>query len=132
MRRGLAGTEPEAHFQGLTTGIVICDRYSAYKKLARTMGFLLAFCWAHVRRDFLTLAHGYPEQEAWAMTWVAHIGTLYALNNQRLAATEDRESFGQREIALHAHLQSTTVTPLPLQSLTTSRRPPSASATANG
>ncbi len=76
---------PEAHFQSLTTGIVICDRYSAYKKLARTMGFLLAFCWAHVRRDFLTLARGYPEQEAWAMAWVARIGTLYTLNNQRLA-----------------------------------------------
>jgi transposase len=100
-----AATVPEAHFQGLTTGIVICDRYSAYKKLARTMGFLLAFCWAHVRRDFLTLARGYPEQEAWAMAWVARIGTLYTLNNQRLAATEDRVAFDKREIALHAHLQ---------------------------
>jgi len=100
-----AATVPEAHFQGLTTGIVICDRYSAYKKLARTMGFLLAFCWAHVRRDFLTLARGYPEQEAWAMAWVARIGTLYTLNNQRLAATEDSVAFGKREITLHTHLQ---------------------------
>ena len=56
-------------------------------------------------RDFLTLARGHPEQDAWALTWVAHIGTLYALNNQRLAATEDSVAFGKREITLHAHLQ---------------------------
>ncbi len=29
-------------------GVVICDRYSGYKKLARILGtILLAFCWAH-------------------------------------------------------------------------------------
>ena len=32
--------------------IVICDRYSAYKSLARQLSFIiLAFCWAHVRRN---------------------------------------------------------------------------------
>ncbi len=47
---------PGAHFAGLRQDLVIivCDRYSAYKKLARLVGaILLAFCWAHVRRDFL-------------------------------------------------------------------------------
>ena len=44
-----------AHFSGLeaTKVIVVCDRYSAYKKLARlNAAIILAFCWAHVRRDF--------------------------------------------------------------------------------
>jgi len=37
--------------------IIVCDRYSAYKKLARlSNAILLAFCWAHVRRDFLNAA----------------------------------------------------------------------------
>ncbi|MEA1971574.1 MAG: IS66 family transposase [Thermodesulfobacteriota bacterium] len=64
--------------------IVICDRYSAYKSLARQMPFItLAFCWAHVRRDFLDAARKYPELEEWAVCWVEMIGELYHINNQR-------------------------------------------------
>lgn len=65
--------------------IVICDRYSAYKSLARQLSFItLAFCWAHVRRDFLDAARKYPELEKWALDWVKKIGTLYHINNKRL------------------------------------------------
>jgi hypothetical protein len=34
-------------------GILNVDRYSAYKVIAKSGLFMLAFCWAHVRRDFL-------------------------------------------------------------------------------
>lgn len=47
---------PGAHFAGLQgeRAIIVCDRYSAYKKLARLAeNIVLAFCWAHVRRDVL-------------------------------------------------------------------------------
>ncbi len=65
--------------------IVICDRYSAYKSLARQLSFItLAFCWAHVRRDFLDSARKYPELEKWALDWVEKIGDLYHINNKRL------------------------------------------------
>ena len=100
-----AATVPQAHFKGLHDGIVICDRYSAYKKLARTEGFLLAFCWAHVRRDFLTVAQGYPELEAWALVWVERIGSLYHLNGLRLAVQNDSVVFAQRTEAVEQHLQ---------------------------
>ena len=64
--------------------IVICDRYSAYKSLARQLSFIiLAFCWAHVRRDFLDAARKYPELEEWALGWVEKIGELYHINNKR-------------------------------------------------
>ena len=64
--------------------IVICDRYSAYKSLARQMPFIiLAFCWAHVRRDYLDAARKYPTLEEWALCWVEKIGKLYHINNQR-------------------------------------------------
>jgi len=45
---------------------------------------LLAFCWAHVRRDFLDAARSYATDEAWMFQWVAAIGELYHLNQQRL------------------------------------------------
>lgn len=79
---------PIAHFAELTAdmAIVVCDRYGAYKKLARlNSAILLAFCWVHVRRDFLTLANGFPDLKEWALSWVVEIGVLYHLNNQRLA-----------------------------------------------
>jgi transposase len=64
--------------------IVICDRYSAYKSLARQLTFItLAFCWAHVRRDFLEAARKYPELTEWALDWVEKIGELYHINNKR-------------------------------------------------
>jgi transposase len=69
------------------------DRYSAYKVIAQKGVFVLAFCWTHVRRDFLSHAKGYPEQEAWGLSWVERIGTLYHLNKQRLLHEEDTKKF---------------------------------------
>ena len=77
---------PVDHFKNIQHEkiIVICDRYSAYKSLARQLPFIiLAFCWAHVRRDFLDAARKYPELEEWALCWVKKIGELYHINNQR-------------------------------------------------
>ena len=66
--------------------IIVCDRYSAYKKFAREHAdfVVLAFCWAHVRRDFLEAARSTPDDEAWMFQWVEAIGELYHLNQQRL------------------------------------------------
>lgn len=86
---GRGSDVPIEHFSGLSKDIlqiiVVCDRYSAYKKLARKCSFiLLAFCWAHVRRDFLDAARSWPEYEQWMHSWVDDIGRLYKLNAARL------------------------------------------------
>lgn len=78
---------PIEHFSDLILKlvIVICDRYSAYKKLARlNLAIILAFCWVHVRRDFLNLARSYPDLKNWGLDWVDEISKLYHLNNQRV------------------------------------------------
>ncbi len=85
-----SGDIPIAHFAGLDQEleqvVVVCDRYSAYKRLAReNPKIVLAFCWAHVRRDFLNEARSYPELEEWMFSWVERIGQLYTRNDQRLA-----------------------------------------------
>ena len=94
--------------------IIVCDRYSAYKKLARLSGrILLAFCWAHVRRDFLDAGRGMPELHAWALEWKERIATLYHLNALRLEHWQpnlplDQQSaeFQSRQCALRDSLQS--------------------------
>ena len=65
----------------------MCDRYRAYKCLAKTCDeLILAFCWAHVRRDFLKAARSWPTLERWMFIWVEAIRELYRLNTARLEA----------------------------------------------
>jgi len=60
---------------------VMADRYSGYAFLKSLLD--LAYCWAHVRRDFLE-QHSEEKDRAWADQWVARIGEIYALNKERL------------------------------------------------
>ena len=95
---------PMAHFSGLDAAkvIVVCDRYSAYKKLARlNAAIILAFCWVHVRRDFLAVALNFPTLKEWALEWVADIGTLYHLNHQRLAHWQETLPLAQQSVPFH-------------------------------
>jgi transposase len=110
MAPGRGAKVPLKYFSKLLVQtVVVCDRYAAYKKLARIIGLLLAFCWAHVRRDFLTLARSYPDTEAWAMGWVQRIGTLYHLNEARLAVRDNPVSFAEPDRQLRAHLEQMAV-----------------------
>ena len=89
---------PEAHFGGTAAGILLSDRYVVYKKLARQWeGLELAFCWAHVRRDFFSLAKSWPELEGWAMSWVEGIGGLFDLNRCRVQARKQPAGFAARD-----------------------------------
>jgi transposase len=48
MAPGRGAKVPLEYFSKLLVQtVVVCDRYAAYKKLARIVGLILAFCWAH-------------------------------------------------------------------------------------
>ncbi len=72
--------------EALPDTIIVCDRYSAYKRLARLLGdkAILAYCWAHQRRDFIEAAAGQPRLEQWCQGWVGRIAEIYRLNEVRL------------------------------------------------
>lgn len=85
---------PQAFFGDTAEGTVICDRHSAYKKLEKDLiKIILAFCWAHVRRDFLDLGRSLPELASWCDGWVERIGVLYHLNRLRLEGAEDEDLY---------------------------------------
>ena len=46
---------PQAHFPEDAQGVLMVDRYSGYKAMRQVKHgkLVLAFCWAHVRRDFV-------------------------------------------------------------------------------
>src|SRR5262245_19623981 len=99
---GRAHDVPEEHLGPDAQGIMVVDRYKAYQAMAQVKQGLivLAFCWAHVRRDFVTLARAWPDQEGWAWAWVARIGALYRLNDERLAVREQPRLFGEADARL--------------------------------
>src|SRR5438128_9675110 len=89
MAPGRGADVPEAHFaklhHDLVEVVLVCDRYSAYKCLAKDCAALfLAFCWAHVRRDFLKAARSWLGLENWMFAWVDDIGVLYRRNKPGL------------------------------------------------
>jgi transposase len=105
-----SGDIPIDYFSGLDKHleqvIVVCDRYKGYLRLARENRIiLLAFCWAHVRRDFLDAARSYPELEAWMFNWVEMIAELYHLNKQRLQYWDETQSL-EEQTALFKQRQS--------------------------
>lgn len=99
---------PEAHFPADAGGVLMVDRYSAYKAMQQVKDgkLRLAFCWAHVRRDFVRVGKGYSELKAWALAWLRRIRELYRLNRARIKHDVDSEAFAQAENALRDHVES--------------------------
>jgi transposase len=100
---------PEKHFGPVEgRGLLVVDRYKAYQAIDKVKSGLIvvAFCWAHVRRDFVRLAKSWPEQESWALGWVEEIGQLYHLNDERLKVREDAAAFAVADGALRAAVTS--------------------------
>jgi len=102
LAQGRAHDVPEDYLGPDAQGILVVDRYKAYQAIDQVKQGLivLAFCWAHVRRDFLTVARSWPTQEDWALDWVGRIGELYRLNDERQAVREQAEAFAAADLRL--------------------------------
>jgi len=75
----------EEHLGSVVDGILLVDRYSAYKSYAKKHeGVTLAFCWAHTRRDFREAGLKYSQVLQWAQEWEQRINALFHLNSLRV------------------------------------------------
>jgi transposase len=76
---------PQRHFQGGGSVVLLVDRLSSYKAMApvHTGLVVLAFCWAHVRRDFIAVARSFLELKPWALAWLRRIRQAYRHNDRR-------------------------------------------------
>ena len=75
--------------------MLLVDRLASYKAMTpvKTGLVVLAFCWAHVRRDFIAVAKSFPELKPWALRWLRLIRRAYRHNDRR------REQFGKTSFA---------------------------------
>lgn len=101
---GRAHDVPEEHLGPDAHGIMVVDRYKAYQIIEQVKGgqIVLAFCWAHVRRDFVAAARTWPDQQSWALAWIEGIGKIYALNDARLQVRQEPAAFVAADAALRA------------------------------
>lgn len=77
---------PEGHLTAGISVVLMVDRLASYKAMAPVKAGLivLAFCWAHVRRDFITVAKSFPELKPWALIWLKQIRQAYRCNRERV------------------------------------------------
>jgi transposase len=92
-------TIPEDHYRAESRGVLVVDRYAAYKAMSWVKDgvLVLAFCWSHVRRDFIRVGKGWPELKTWALEWLRRIRVLYQQNDHRLAVPKDTTAFGEAD-----------------------------------
>jgi len=97
---------PESYFPNDVQGVLMVDRYSGYKAMQQVKDgkLLLAFCWAHVRRDFVRVGKGYPELVAWALQWLRRIRELYRLHRERLQHKIGTAEFTTADTELRQHI----------------------------
>ena len=99
---------PQSHFPDDAQGVLLVDRYSGYKAIRQVKEgtLVLAFCWAHVRRDFVRVGKGYPELKTWALQWLNRIRELYRLNRERLRHALGTPEFVAADALLREHIDS--------------------------
>jgi transposase len=98
---------PEKALGDEAQGVMTVDRYSAYKamKQVKEGKIVLAYCWAHVRRDFLDVVRSWPKHEEWGFAWVRRIGLLYKDNKERVQALSQPSLFKVKDEQLREHIK---------------------------
>ncbi len=93
---------PEGHFTAGVRVVLMVDRLASYKAMAPVKDGLivLAFCWAHVRRDFIAAAKSFPELKPWAIDWLKRIRAAYRANRERLRSESGSPKFVAADLQL--------------------------------
>ena len=99
---------PQAHFGPEASGTLEVDRYSGYKAMTQVKSGLmvLAFCWAHVRRDFVEVGKSWPDLAPWALDWLRRIREVYQVNRQRLEHRAGSAKFRKQDALLRQTMET--------------------------
>jgi transposase len=94
---------PEEFF-GASKGTLISDRFGAYKTLSTNIS--KAFCWVHVRRDFLKVFEGVSKLRNWSRQWLLDIAELFVLNHNRFKLWTENQTIGKVWFAANMDLSN--------------------------
>jgi len=98
-RRDYSHLPVEEEFVALPEEALACPHCG--KPAAMMSGLIvLAFCWAHVRRDFVGVGKSWSELTPWALSWLRRIRLLYQVNRERLRCPLDSAKFQEQDALL--------------------------------
>jgi transposase len=99
---------PQSHLGLEASGVLEVDRYSGYKAMTpvKTGLLRLAFCWAHVRRDFVGVGKSWTELAPWALEWLRRIRHVYHVNRERLQHPLDTTKFQEHDALLRRAVEA--------------------------
>jgi len=99
---------PQSHLGIEASGILEVDRYSGYKAMTPVKAglLLLAFCWAHVRRDFVGVGKSWTELTPWALEWLRRIRHVYQVNRERLQHPRHSAKFLEHDVLLRQAVEA--------------------------
>lgn len=99
---------PQSHLGLDASGVLEVDRYSGYKAMTPVKRglLLLAFCWAHVRRDFVAVGKSWTELTPWALEWLRRIRHVYHVNRERLQHPPDSMNFQEQDVLLRRAVEA--------------------------
>lgn len=92
---------PNKFFVGCA-GTLMTDRFSSYKSIQEDVQ--KAWCWVHVRRDFLNVALGVPALKKWAVAWLKRIAKLFVLNHRRFQMWKRKQDVSAVQDELEKHV----------------------------
>jgi transposase len=95
---------PRDHLGEEAEGMVLADRYKVYQALGAKI--LVAYCWSHVRRDYVRIHDSREVLRPWADEWVQRINELFALNQDRVAWPVGSEEFAAKDQAVREALEA--------------------------
>lgn len=82
---------PHDFFKHISGGWISSDRYLVYPKVATKHRLVNAYCWVHVRRDFINLYAGFPKLKSWSLKWIDEINQLFGINKKRVKAYKNND-----------------------------------------
>ncbi len=99
---------PQSHLGLKASGVLAVDRYSGYKAMTPVKRglLLLAFCSAHVRRDFVAVGKSWTELTPWALEWLRRIRHVYHVNRERLQHPFDSVKFQEQDVLLRRAVET--------------------------
>jgi transposase len=99
---------PQSHLGLEASGVLEVDRYSGYKAMTPVKSglLLLAFCWAHVRRDFVGVGKSWTELTPWTLQWLRCIQNVYRVNRKRLQHPLDTAEFQEQDALLRRAVEA--------------------------
>lgn len=88
-----------AYFADTANGeVLLSDRAQTFKTLDHW--FAIAFCWAHMRRDFVRVGKYHKGNRCWAIAWLARIRSVYRLFRNRKKEPPDSPRFADLTVKL--------------------------------